>query len=417
VNEETISAARLSICMEEFPYLTSILYNLTPVATPGLGTMAVDKWWRLYYDPELDWDIPTTAAVLYHEVGHIMRDHQARGETYNHKIFNIAGDAEINDDIRAEAKWQLPEWVVYPEKFGAEEGKLAEYYYKFLVDNAKECDGNCDGGGIHLPGEGDGEGNCQSSTGTPMNGKDCGSIADGTKRDYEKGGDGEKKISHAEGDMIRKQVADDINQHIATKGIGSVPAWMERWVEGFLNPTVPWQDEFRAEFNSFASHVAGNMDYSYRKPGRRSSAIPQIVLPTMTSPEVNVAAVVDTSGSMGQEELVSCLAELEGIIKASGSKVGVSVYACDADVASAQKVFSANQVNLAGGGGTDMRVGIEEAQNGRPRPDIIVVLTDGYTPWPEEEIKEKLIIGIVGNSDTSSCPEWARTIVIEDEVA
>ena len=54
MDTEIIAAARLNLTLEKYPYLTYILYNLTPVPTPGLGTMAVDKWWRLYYDPELD---------------------------------------------------------------------------------------------------------------------------------------------------------------------------------------------------------------------------------------------------------------------------------------------------------------------------------------------------------------------------
>ena len=45
-------------------------------------------------------------------------------------------------------------------------------------------------------------------------------------------------------------------------------------------------------------------------------------------------------------------------------------------------VRRARDVKLAGGGGTDLRPGLAAATAARPRPDVVVVLTDGYTPWP-----------------------------------
>jgi predicted metal-dependent peptidase len=141
----------------------------------------------------------------------------------------------------------------------------------------------------------------------------------------------------------------------------------------------------------------------------------------MVEPEVHVAVVIDTSGSMGQQDLEECLGEIEGIIKASGNRIGVNVYACDADVAATQRVFSARDVKLAGGGGTDMRVGIDKAQEGKPQPDIIIVLTDGYTPWPDEPIKPRLIIGLCGverdSEVAAGCPPWAKTLLIERQAA
>ena len=44
--------------------------------------------------------------------------------------------------------------------------------------------------------------------------------------------------------------------------------------------------------------------------------------------------------------------------------------------------MQARDVELLGGGGTDMGAGLAKAAELRPRPDLIIVLTDGYTPWP-----------------------------------
>jgi len=56
-----------------------------------------------------------------------------------------------------------------------------------------------------------------------------------------------------------------------------------------------------------------------------------------------------------------------------------------------------------------MGVGIEAAM--KFKPDIIIVLTDGQTPWPNRPPKAKTIIGLLGG-DTDT-PKWAKKIVIK----
>ena len=51
-----------------------------------------------------------------------------------------------------------------------------------------------------------------------------------------------------------------------------------------------------------------------------------------------------------------------------------------------QSVTNARQLNLVGGGGTDMGAGLAAAARLRPRPSVVVVLTDGMTPWPAQAI-------------------------------
>ena len=85
---------------------------------------------------------------------------------------------------------------------------------------------------------------------------------------------------------------------------------------------------------------------------------------------------------MTEDLLAMVLAEVEGLLRALGLARQVRVLACDTAVAPAQRVSSARQVELIGGGGTDMGAGIGAAAALRPRPAVTVVLTDGYTPWP-----------------------------------
>ncbi|MGH3305853.1 MAG: VWA-like domain-containing protein [Streptosporangiaceae bacterium] len=71
-------------------------------------------------------------------------------------------------------------------------------------------------------------------------------------------------------------------------------------------------------------------------------------------------------------------------MKALGLAHQLRVLACDSAAGPAQRGQLSAQVDLVGGGGTDMGTGIAAASVLRPRPAIIVVLTDGFTPWPDE---------------------------------
>ena len=78
----------------------------------------------------------------------------------------------------------------------------------------------------------------------------------------------------------------------------------------------------------------------------------------MRRPVPRVAVVVDTSGSVDDVLLGRALGEVDGALRALGvSDSHVAVYSCDAAVHQVQRVRRARDARLAGGGGTDMRVG------------------------------------------------------------
>ncbi|HEX8008318.1 MAG TPA: VWA-like domain-containing protein [Trebonia sp.] len=72
---------------------------------------------------------------------------------------------------------------------------------------------------------------------------------------------------------------------------------------------------------------------------------------------------------------------------------------------------SAQQITLAGGGGTDMRAGIERALALPERPGVVIVLTDGLTPWPGE-LSSCRLIAVLTSQDPPSPPVWAETVRI-----
>lgn len=135
-----VRLARMA-AVEAMPYFARAVFAMVPVAMPGLGTFAVDRHWRLYIDPAMlgsadGWTIPQASAVLLHEVGHLLREHAARGDAVDMPVdramWNIAGDAEINDDLLS-AGLGLPSGAVTPAGIGCQDGHAAEVYYRHLV--------------------------------------------------------------------------------------------------------------------------------------------------------------------------------------------------------------------------------------------------------------------------------------------
>src|SRR3990167_6690353 len=102
---DNLAVARFKLDLQR-PYLSKALWALQPIAVPEFGTMGVDRWWRLYYDPELceRWTPDQIAAVLYHEIGHLLRNHAERCEAIqvHPKVFNIAGDCALNCGLAVE---------------------------------------------------------------------------------------------------------------------------------------------------------------------------------------------------------------------------------------------------------------------------------------------------------------------------
>ena len=198
-----------------------------------------------------------------------------------------------------------------------------------------------------------------------------------------------------------------------------------RWAQELLEPTIDWRKALAGAFRTSLATVLGRRDYVYTRPSRRQSAMRignhEIILPSMRKPAPPaIAIIVDTSGSIGNDEITLFLSEVDGIVKANGISQGVTVIPCDADIGEIQKLRSRGAITslkLTGGGGTDMGVGIAAAGKLRPTPKIVIVLTDGFTPWPTSLPKgvETLIVCLTAEESLRTTPNWAKTILIEKD--
>ncbi|MBB2910847.1 putative metal-dependent peptidase [Streptosporangium becharense] len=371
------------------PYLASALYALTVVPSGRVPTMGVDRRWRCYVSPAFveATAVQELAGVWIHEVAHLLRAHHGRADRLpaarqrDHLRVNIAQDCEINDDLIADGL-ALPAGRVEPGHFGLETGLLFEDYLPRLPEH--------------------------------LTGFDCGSGAHGHPRDWE-AGDGTPGVIPVEAEALRRHTAEAMRAHERSRG--NLPAGWRRWAGNLLEPVVDWRTVLAGAVREAVAWAGGAVDYTYRRPSRRTAALRAVVLPSLRRPLPRVAIVVDTSGSMGEDDLAAALAEVTGVLREVGVRGDrVSVLACDADVRAVSRVTSAEQVELAGGGGTDMRVGVRAALAARDRPHVVIVLTDGYTPWPEEDPSCRLIGALIGHAPADP-PRWVETVRIGDRSA
>nr|WP_276612155.1 VWA-like domain-containing protein [Kineococcus vitellinus] len=256
----------------------------------------------------------------------------------------------------------------------------------------------------------------------PAGHDDCGSGAGGPRRDWE--GDGSGRDAHGEDDgsvdagraeLIRRQTARNVLEHVRSRG--SVPAGLQRWADSVLTPVVDWRRELLSVTRRVSAHVAGMRDYSYARPSRRSSSTPGVVLPAMRQPRPpRAAVVVDTSASVTERMLGRVQAETEAVLRRSHGGA-LQVIACDAAAGRVQRVRRVQDVVMVGGGGTDMRVGIAAAAALRPKVDLVLVATDGDTPWPQQpppENPDAAYVVLLLDGEREGVPGWMRTIVVED---
>lgn len=392
---EKIKVARLGLGSKA-PYFTPGLWALRLVSTEAVPTMAVDEGWRLYVNPSFADKLSERelVGVLWHELEHLLRAHHARAremgvDRRTHRLWNLATDAAINDGAQ-ELGFTLPEGVIYPERLGLEPGGLEEAYYRALLEQAEEDPFQREGDGPE--GEGDG-----ASPPPDAAAWDHGSGADGLERPWELPRDHAEHpaVGEVQAAQLREEVARRVLEHHRSRG--TLPAGMVRWAEGVVNPVVPWQRVLRSLVRQGLRQVLGRTRVSYERPHRRQAAFGRVLMPGSYDVRPRVAVVIDTSGSVSERMLAQALAEVDALL----SRVGAEVWALavDAAAAQAQKVRRARDIKLVGGGGTDMRVGIEAALELRPKVDLVVVLTDGFTPWPAEPPRVPVVAGIFGDPE------------------
>ncbi len=382
------------------PYLAHALFALVPVPCPEVPRMAVDDRWRLYVNP--DWleatGVPEIGRELTHQTWHLLQEHAGRArdlhvDTGTAEHWTQAADATVAATVDVDRL--RPRGLADAAEHGLPPGRTAEEYYAVL---SRLPTPPPDGGPTGPP---------------PPPEAGCGSGCDGVPRAHELPPDADVGGLDAEdARQLRRRVAIDYREHVASRGTEPGDAW--RWATRLLEPRIVWEPLLAGAVRRAVGWVNGRTDHTYSRPSRRQSASPSVVLPGTRRPLPSVAMVVDTSASVDDRLLGRALGEVEGALRSLGVHgQGVTVISCDAAVQTSGRVRRARDVRLGGGGGTDLRVGLSAATDLRPRPDLVVVFTDGYTPWPETPPAGAAVVTALLGRDRSALPPtpgWATRV-------
>ncbi|NDF13644.1 MAG: hypothetical protein EB060_12630, partial [Proteobacteria bacterium] len=234
-------------------------------------------------------------GVLKHELYHLMLDHCLGRSPDGRKIskrWNFATDMSINCHLRGE----IPEWGVFPDKFGYPDNLSAEDYYKRLEQDGKAGEGKCDG---NHAGEGE-------SGGPPCDGS-CGNM---DSHDGWGEGNVPEEVRAVAKERLRemmKKAAEDANK--SSNGWGNIPADVRRDIMRFINGTIDWKAVLRMFIGSAQkSHRSAtvkriNKRFPYIHPGKKSNR------------SAHIAISIDQSGSVSDELLEAFFGELNGLSK------------------------------------------------------------------------------------------------------
>ncbi|MFF4037040.1 VWA-like domain-containing protein [Streptomyces sp. NPDC001816] len=399
------------------PYLARALMTLDPVVVPdtedtddgaALRRFPADVGWHIHISPaEIGrQSVPQIGFWLLHQLTHVLRGHAAQfptagarpelvegaetglfpltGRTPEQQVWNVATDAEINDDLLM-AGLELPADAAMPGALGLPDNGLAERYWSLLRERTEPIEARLSAG-------------------------DCGTGCDGRPRPWNCDWPG---VSRTTAQLTALDTARRIRDHQRTRE--DVPGGWRRWADEVLEPTVNWRRQLAAQIRRGIADTAGRVDYTYRKPSRRAGSLPDVVLPGLHQALPVVAVVIDTSGSMSDSMLGQSLAEVSGVLRAVGiGRDRITVMSVDARVYRAQSLHRISDLRLGGGGGSDIRVGIAAAAALKPAPDLIVVLTDGHTPWPDAPPpRTRVVVGLLDPAGLP--PDWATTVLISDQ--
>ena len=332
----TLDKAKVSI-VTQHPFFASILMKRQLIEDETIPTAAVDQRGQIYINPV--WfdtlSVDEIVFVLAHEIGHVIGQHATRRGTRNAKKWNIAGDAWINDMLKASGIGQPISGCV--DMPGSKVETVDEIYNKLP-----------DGDG---PGPG-GTGDDIIERGSPL------TPAEATRVDAE----------------TRVEIAQAAQ---AAKAQGKMPAALAKIIADLIDPGTPWHEILERYMTSYTRG-----DYTWSRPNRRFADIAYLPSTGKVAEMGEIVVQVDVSGSISQRELAHYNGHLSRIIEQCNPE-RVHVLYVDTAVAKHQVFEQGEEVTLEfySGGGTDMEAGFDFIAKEGIDPEVFVCLTDGYTDF------------------------------------
>lgn len=362
-SREKLVTARIALLLKA-PFFGNLATRLELINADSWCPTAATDGRKFYYNSEFIKSLPPKQVefLVGHEVLHAVYDHMGRRGERDPKLWNIADDYCVNQDLIDQRIGDFIPVGLHDEKY---KGMSAEEVYDDLYENAEKIsiddllDKVID---EHLDGEGDdGEGD------------------DGEEQEGQSKGSGRPKLSEQEKKEIKEEMKQAVMQAAQASGASNLPNGVRRLINNLTNPQLNWRELIQQQIQSQVKS-----DYSWMRPSRRGWHMDSILPGTDLAETIDVCIAIDTSGSMGDGQLRDLLSEVKGIME-SYDDFKLRVWTFDTEVFGMQEFTpdnaeEINQYEMQGGGGTDFTTNWTFMKENDIQPKLFIMFTDGW-PW------------------------------------
>lgn len=415
----------------EYPFYGRLLLHLT-LAVAACGTACTDME-KIIFDPEFARKLSDEELkfVMLHEVMHCVLKHCVRGLTRDKDLYNIACDIVVNSLILE--SMGLKTFTIYgeepihltPDDREGRDFTAEEVYDMFLKQgggNMPQPGGNStdDRGSGNRDGSGNGS---SGGNGNNNSNSDSQDVDDNGSENAGTGSSGRvdnhdiwDNISDA--DSQRLTNVWDVRIHNASKNCGKgagIPQSIKRYLDETNHmPRTNWKQML----SDFIRH--DRADYTFQCRDARYSG--DIIMPSFVDNMYgdNVSELwlcVDTSGSISDKmlgiiyaEILSASAQLDAF---SGKMAFFDTEL--SDFFPFEDEEDINNIHPVGGGGTSFQCIFDRLAECKDDelPVGIVILTDGYALYPDEEVVLGVpVLWVIINSDVR--PDWGTAVYVKE---
>ncbi|MBQ6570167.1 MAG: hypothetical protein IJL87_07905 [Clostridia bacterium] len=370
--------------------------------------------------------------VLEHEIMHLALRHCERGETVQEtERFNIACDIVVNSNILKSHKMDESSITIGAnggiQRHLAPDGRegyefTAEELYALLpIPDSEQVKGpgsKAQGSSASKKkSDNDGDGNSDGpGSEKGLEKKTAGSASSGTGWDDHNTMNAETEPDNTMREVWTQRIANAAASMETREGLdgrGTVPAFAERLLENLRSPQTDW----RTILNDFVQEEI--CDYSFSPPDRRFDDSP-FFLPDFNEKEDTVKDIlfmIDTSGSMSDKAISAAFSEIKGAIDQFGGKLKGWLGFFDAAITEPSPFESMEEFRIIrpyGGGGTDFQIIFEYVAQHMENnlPASIIILTDGYAPFPQEHLAMSIPVLWLLNNEAVK-PPWGKVARIK----
>jgi predicted metal-dependent peptidase len=293
-------------------------------------------------------------AVVLHEILHYMNGHHVRymnnplRDILPHSIHNIAMDIEINEFIP-----ELPKSGFKASDFGFPERKSYEEYLGMINRNMPPKLRQL----LESPAQ---------SGYMPIDDLKM----DGYNEIYQ-------EILH---ELIMECEEAEIGNETDSENI----------IRKVRKRKYPWEQVFQNIVTTKVTEITAGYRYrTFIKPNRRYAHFSNIIFPQWVDykTKISLAIIMDISGSMG-ENVNKMYGVMKSMVDILDLQIDITVLEVNVSVENIKHGFDlrAESIKSKDGGGTDMSAGLYHIQDKKMYPDLIIVMTDSDTPWPNPPI-------------------------------